>query len=70
MQPSTARRPRGSARRRVRGRTLVGMHSTSEPVERADQPSPDSSFTVLIPATGSRIRIRRIGTQLREQTAR
>ncbi|WP_186329421.1 hypothetical protein [Agrococcus jejuensis] len=46
------------------------MHSTSEPVERTDDPSPDASFTVLIPATGSRIRIRRLGTQLRMQAAR
>jgi len=42
------------------------MEPRPEPVERADA----ATFTVSIPATGSRIRIRRIGTQVRAQGAR
>lgn len=41
------------------------MDPRQEPDERAD-----ASCTVLIPPTGSRIRIRRIGTQVRVQGAR
>ncbi|WP_175414233.1 hypothetical protein [Agrococcus sp. SGAir0287] len=46
------------------------MEPTSEPVEWADAPAASSSFEVRIPATGSRIRIRRLGVASQGQGTR